>query len=167
MKPKTYSAEDLEKAQALVKISGILATSLYIPLLDVHPKLKAIVETNLLKDWDHFVTVACVGTAFMEISDSFPKKNDQSSKAYAVQKALTDWSTDSYKEMADFTEYVYSNETKLTEAIGKWVLKNLRADVEQAPELSQISESLGVAILKTFHNWWDNKNDISQNKDKH
>src|SRR3989344_1650986 len=155
MNTQTYSAEDLEEAQTLVKTSSILATSLYVPLLDLHPKLRYIIETNLPKDWDYFVTIACIGTAFMEIADSFPKEDDQSSKAYAVQRALTDWSTDSYKEMVDFTEYVYSNKSELTKAIGKWVLKNFQADVEQAPEFSQISESLGRAILKSFHNWWD------------
>lgn len=157
MKSQTYSTKDLEKAQTLVKTSDIFAVSLYTPLLDMYPKLKVIAENNLLRDWDHFVTIACVGTAFMEIADSFPKKNDQSSKAYAVQKALTDWSADSYKEMADFTKYVYSNKSELSMAIGEWILKNLRADIEQASEFPKISESLGGAILKTFHNWWDHE----------
>lgn len=157
MKSRAYSIEDLEKSQMLVKTSNIFAISLYVPLLDIYPKLKMIAEINLLRDWDRFVTIACVGIAFMEIADSFPKKNDQSNKAYAVQKALNDWSADSYQEMTNFTEYVYLNKSELIKATGKWILNNLKMDIKQTSEFSQISESLGRAILKNFHNWWNNK----------
>ena len=157
-----YSKHHLEKADQLIKSAHIYAVSTYVPLLDKFPEVKAVADSNLLEFWDYLITIAGVGTAFMEIADTVPEK-DQPGVCYAIQKRLDEWQSDSYHAMVDFLNYVKrltDSGIEIPNAIGGWIWINLGKHEQSNKKLKELASSLklvravGLPILITFHNWW-------------
>lgn len=157
-----YSEEHLKKASELINASNIYALSTYVPLLDRCPEMKSVADSNLLPFWDYLMTIGCVGTAFMEIADLVPDK-EQPGIGYALQIKLGDWEPNSYEVMIDFVTYVNKLVDKgieIPDAIGGWVWVNLERHPQSNEELKELASSLklvrvaGLQILLTFHNWW-------------
>lgn len=160
-----YSKYHLEKADRLIKSAHIYAVSTYVPLLDKVPEVEAIADSNLLEFWDYLITIAGVGTAFMEIADTVSEK-DQRGICYAIQKKLNEWQSDSYHAMVDFVNYVSKSVdpgAEIPDAIGSWIWVNLEKHEKSNQKLKELASSLklvrvvGLPILTTFHNWWKQK----------
>ena len=160
----TYSKSHLEKADQLIKSAHIYAVSTYVSLLDKFPDIEAVADSNLLEFWDYLITIAGVGTVFMEIADTVPEK-DQPGICYAFQKKLNEWQSDSYHAMVDFINYVtrVDSGVEIPDAIGGWVWVNLEKHERSNQKLKELASSLklvrvvGLPILTTFHNWWKQK----------
>ena len=164
-KPVPYSSEHLEMANALVQSARIFSIGTYFPMLDKHQEIVSIANSNLLEFWDYLITVASVGTAFMEMADTVPE-NELAGVAYAVQKELKGWHSESYNAMADFLKYtkaLVNSGVDISDAIGGWIWTNLEKHGQANFELKQLASSLklvraiGVPILLTFHRWWKQK----------
>jgi len=164
-KSKPYSKDQLEIADKLIKSAHIYAVSTYIPLLDKYPEIEAVADSNLLTFWDYFVTIAGVGTAFMEIADTVPEK-EQPGICYGIQKNLNEWQSDSYHAMVDFINYVsklVDSGVEIPDAIGGWIWVNLEKHDKSNQRLVELASSLklvrvvGLPILMTFHDWWKQK----------
>lgn len=98
------SKEHLEKADMLIQSAHTYAITTYDSMSKEIPELVAIADSNLLTLWEYLTTIACVGTAFMEIVDTVSDKN-QLGVAYAIQKKLDDWDSGSYEGMVNFINY--------------------------------------------------------------
>ena len=164
-KPTPYSNEHLERANALVQSAQIFSIGTYSPMLDRYPEVVSIANSNLLPFWDYLITIASVGSAFMEIADTVPE-NELAGLAYAVQKKLNDWHSGSYDAMADFVKYTKSltdSGVEIPDTIGGWIWVNLEKHDQANLELKELASSLklvkaiGVPILLTFHGWWKQK----------
>ncbi|NPV44562.1 MAG: hypothetical protein HPY70_11420 [Firmicutes bacterium] len=160
-----YSKYHLEKADKLIKSAYIHAVSTYVPLLDKFPEVEVVADSNLLEFWDYLITIAGVGTAFMEIADTVPEK-DQPGICYAIQKKLNEWQSNSYHAMVDFVNYVsklVDSGVEIPDAIGGWIWVNLEKHDQSNQQLRELASSLklvrvvGLPILMAFHNWWKQK----------
>lgn len=143
-KTMSYSQDHLEKTNKLIKSAHTYAIATYIPLLDKYPELEAVANSNLLTFWGYLTTIACVGTAFMEIADTVPEK-DQPEIAYAVQKKLNDWQSDSYNVMVDFAKYVkrlVDSGVEVPDAIGGWIWVNLEKHDQSNQKLKELASTL-------------------------
>ena len=160
-----YSKHHLEEADHLIKSADIYAISIYTPLSDKFPEIDAVASSKLLEFWDYLITIAGVGTAFMEIVDTIPEKR-RPGIAYAIQKKLNDWQPNSYAAMVDFLNYVNQltdSGVEIPDAIGGWVWVNLEKHEQSNQKLKELASSLklvrvvGLPILMAFHNWWKQK----------
>jgi len=160
-----YSIHHLEKADFLIKSADIYAVGTYVPLLDKFPEVKAVADSNLLTFWDYLIAIAGVGSAFAEIADTVPEK-DQPGLCYAIQKKLESWKSGSYNAMVDFLNYVtklMNSGVEMPDAIGGWIWFNLEKHEQSNQQLKELASSLklvrvvGLPILMTFHNWWKEK----------
>ena len=164
-KPAPYSNEHLEMANALVQSARIFSIGIYSPMLDKYPEVVSVANSNLLAFWDYLITIASVGSAFMEIADTVPE-NEQVGIAYAVQEKLNDWHPGSYDAMVDFVKYakaLVDSGVEVPDAIGGWIWVNLEKHDQASLELKELACSLklvraiGAPILLTFHGWWKQK----------
>ncbi len=157
-----YSKVDLLNAKKLIKSANIYAITVYSPLSNEFPEVDAIIESDLLEFWDYLITIAGVGTAFMEIADSVPER-EQFGLTHAIQKELDDWQKSAYYAMRDFVKYVaklVDTEVEIPDAIGTWIWVNLEKHDKSNVKLRELASSLklvravGLPILMTFHDWW-------------
>lgn len=164
-KDAPYTEQHLKQAEALIKSARVYATATFVSLKDEFPQVRAVTDSNLLAFWDYLITIACIGTAFAEIADTVPGK-DQPGTCYAIQKKLNDWNSDSYNAMVDFLLYVKKVADKgieLPDAIGAWIWVNIGNHELSNLELKELASSLrlvraaGLPIMITFHNWWKEK----------
>lgn len=164
-KSRSYSKDHLERADKLIGRAHIHAVTTYVPLLDKYPEIAAVADSNLLEFWDYLITIAGVGTAFMEIADTLPEK-DRTGIAYAIQSKLNEWRSDSYNVMVDFIYYVsklVDSGVEIPDAIGGWIWVNLEEHSQSNQRLKELASSstlvraVGSPILITFHNWWNKK----------
>ena len=158
----TYSTHHLEKAAFLIKSADLYAVATYAPLREKFPEVKAVADSDLLTFWNYLIAIAGVGSAFTEIADTVPEK-DQPGLCYAIQRKLDDWKPGSYDAMVDFLHYItglMNSGVEIPDAIGSWIWINLEKHGQSNQELKDLAASLnlvrivGLPILKTFHNWW-------------
>lgn len=156
------SKSRLKEADKLIQSARIYAVSTYFPLCDEFPEIKAVAESELLEFWDYLITIAGVGTAFMEIADTVPIIR-QIGLTHAIKKQLEDWQEGSYFAMADFIQYAHnliSSDVEIPDAIGGWIWVNLEKHDQANENLVELASSLrlvrvvGLPLLMTFHNWW-------------
>jgi len=157
-----YSKEQLEIAEKLIKSAHIFAVGTYTPMLDKFPELESVAKSNLLEFWDCLITIAGVGTAFMETADSFPEEEIPGITC-AIRDKLNEWQSDSYNVMVDFIHYVdklVDSGVEIPAAIGGWIWVNLEKHDQSTQRLRELASSLklvkvvGIPIFITFHNWW-------------
>lgn len=160
-----YSKHQLERADFLIKSAHIYAAGTYVPLLDNFPEVKAVADSNLSTFWDYLIVIAGVGSAFAEIADTVPEK-DQPGLCYAIQKKVEDWKSGSYNAMVDFLHYVtklINSEVEMADAIGGWIWVNLEKHDQSNQQLKELASSsklvrvVGLSILMVFHDWWKEK----------
>ncbi|MEK7196423.1 MAG: hypothetical protein AAB151_02030 [Nitrospirota bacterium] len=164
-KDTPYTEQHLEQAEELIKSARVYATGTFISWIDECPQLQSVTDSNLLAFWDYLITIACIGTAFAEIVDTVPEK-DQPRICYAIQKKLNDWNSDSYDAMTNFLLYakkLIDKGVELPDAIGSWVWVNIEKHELSNLELKELASSLrlvravGLPIMITFHNWCKQK----------
>jgi hypothetical protein len=160
-----YSKHHLEEADNLINSVHIYAVSTYNSMLNEFPEIVSVVDSNLLSLWEYLITIAGVGTAFMEIADTVSDKK-QVGITYAIQKKLYDWHSESYEAMVNFINYtskLVANDVEVPDAIGGWIWINLEKHQQANQELIKLASSLklvrpvGLSISITIHNWWKQK----------
>lgn len=158
--------ERLEIADKLIKSAHIFAVGTYIPMLDKFPELESVAKSNLLEIWDYLITIACVGTAFMKIADSFPELKEVWGVTHAIRDKLKEWKSDSYNAMIDFLRHVdklVDSGVEIPDAIGSWIWANLEKRDQSNKRLKELASSpklvkvVGMSVLVPFRNWWEQK----------
>lgn len=142
----------------LVPAANTLAVSSYSTLLDHYPQLDMLAAADNLGDWDFFMTVAGVGTAFMMIADRVPL-DDQRSVSEAVAQELRSWNSQGYAALTDFIGFMkrsVDGGIDLPDAIGTWVIWNLKQGCPSQQELG-LARPMGIFLVKAFAQWWDTK----------
>lgn len=156
------SKDHLERADELITAAHIFAVGMYLPFSDKFPEIEAVANSNLVELWDYLLFIASVGTAFMEIADTVPEK-DQRGIACAVYKKLNDWSPNSYDAIKDFIKCVkklLDSGVEVPDTIGFWIWANLGKQEQSNQQLKELASSfrlvrqIGLPILTAFHNWW-------------
>ena len=120
------------------------------------PLLEKIAGTEGTKNWDFLMTVAGVGTAFLMIADRVPEPQ-QPEVSEAIRCSLTSWDSQGYDALRDFVVFVKRNVdggVDLSNAIGSWVLWNVKLAAPEAEEL-RLASPIGLYLLHSFARWWD------------
>lgn len=146
----------IEKAEQLVSAAAIVAITSHEQVIGRHRELESVAPANKLADWDFFMTVAGVGTAFMMIADRVPLA-EQKRTCEAVQAALRSKHPEGFAALADFLEFVKRNVDggiDLPGAIGAWVIWNLKQAAPNDQE-AKPAPVLGLFLLQGFARWWD------------
>jgi hypothetical protein len=160
-----YSESHLKKSDFLIHAAHIYALGTYLPLINEYPEIEAVANSQLLVFWEYLITVASVGTAFAEIADTVPRK-DQRRISHAIKKKLDDWQPGTYDVLLDFIKALvkFTNDgIEIPDAIGGWVWLNLEKHEQADQKLKELASSgklirvTGLPILITFHNWWVKK----------
>jgi hypothetical protein len=141
-------SKHLQSAQNLVAAAEVFAVNSRSVFIGQYPVFGKIVSG----DWKVLVTIAGTGTALLIAADFFPQE-EQRELTQTVLHKLHDWNKSSVAELQDFLGFITSHVTaadQLPDAIGDWVTRSIpNADV--TPIATRV---LGLAVLKTFENWW-------------
>ena len=141
----------VERARMLLGAANINAITLSTSLAKRYPQWASVDEA----DWDFFVTVAGVGTAFAMIADCVPS-GEQQRVSEIVAQELREWQKQGYAGLEDFLAFAKKNTdagVELPLAIGSWIVWNLKKEPPNREEL-EVAGAIGLSLIQTFARWW-------------
>ena len=145
-----------QKARQLVPDANVLAVSSYTTITEAFPLLGRIGGKTAVKKWDFFMTIAGVGAAFSMIADRVPDREQPVVSEY-IRLSLVSWDPEGYDALRDFVLFVKRNVdggVELPNAIGSWVIWNVKQAPPEAEEMSS-APAIGLLLLRSFATWWD------------
>jgi hypothetical protein len=139
----------LQSAQNLVAAAEVFAANSRGAFVQHYPSFGQIIPD----DWRLLVTVAGTGTALLSAAELFAG-DDQRQLTETILQSLLTWNKSSVAELQDFLGFVTGTVTSsegLPDAIGTWIVRS----IDSMDPGSAATQVLGMALIKTFQNWWD------------
>ncbi|MFZ5966733.1 MAG: hypothetical protein ACOYVK_06125 [Bacillota bacterium] len=152
-----------QHASKLLCSAEIFSTSLYKRLSISYPELYQIERNHLLPSWDFLMTIAGVGLAFIQISNSVPEHH-RDKLCCAIEEKMHTAYKDFYSVLLDFVVNVRhmmdDKGADVCYALGYWIINRLELYNITSNSLipiefsKELSSAIGYSLLNTFKHWW-------------
>lgn len=154
-----------ERAAQLVDAASVYGLSAYVPFSKKH----GIVLRIPTAKWDWVFTVAGVFMAATWLQSTGIPDQEQDALMDMVSERLAAWHADgsrgfddckasferTYDMLAEMQEYQTDERFLASDSVGLWMSLNLLGRLPQTDAEQDLARAAGVAVVHTFHHWWD------------
>jgi hypothetical protein len=150
-----------ESAKNLVKMASIFAIALDATITDTHHLVSNYFETRDLSpdSWEFYVTVACVGTAFITIADYVPKEKGESI-CVNIGEELVQFHPNGCLALEILNSLLRNccdRGMPFHNAVGGWLAINLLEKDQPDNEDMEAFSMVGATIQHEFGGWFKKK----------
>jgi len=161
----------IENATFLIPEAICFAVGSYIPTTDHFENLLITncKNTNIcIKDWDFYITVACVYIAMGGLYGIKISNKQGVSILKIIQESVDDWDSDGANAIKDCGQFcgknllifdklpLYQKDKSFLRAdvLGFWVASNLFKHLPKDDEEIKFARYIGCMIISKYDNWW-------------
>ncbi len=150
-----------ERAQNLVKTASVFATTSIQTVMETVPVIDSYFNTRVLStnSWDFYMTIACVGTAFITIADYVPKGKGEN-VCMKIGDELAKFHPKAYVALENLNGFLHNScdaGILIHNAVGNWLAINLLEKDQPDKEDIEAFAIVGALIQQTFGGWFRKK----------